>query len=388
LGTTGGKIVLFIVNEAYFFMTHRIAVANALAEAGCKVHVAVPADHVWAPEGFSIKEIEEAGFSLHIVPLSRRGKNILQDARTFLSIYRLVRNLRPDIVHLFTIKPVIYGGLAARLAGVKALISTFTGLGHVFIARGMANRLVQLAVIMLYRLGTGHPNSRVIVQNKGDAGILIRKGAVREEKVRLIPGSGVDLGLFPLTIEPQGTPLVILPSRLIWDKGIAEFVHAARALREGGIPCRFALIGDTQSSNPRAVPERQIRKWVEEGCLEWWGRRTDMPAVFAQAAIVCLPTTYGEGLPKVLIEAAASGRAIITTDIAACREVVRQGENGILVPPGDEEALLLALNDLLTSPEKRRKMGVRGREIVAQSLTEDHVVGATLDVYREISGLP
>jgi glycosyltransferase involved in cell wall biosynthesis len=382
----GGKI-LFVVNEAYFFMTHRIPVARALAVAGCEVHVAVPADHVWAPSDFSIDEIEEAGFILHTIPLSRRGKNILQDIQSLVSIYRLILRVKPDVVHLFTIKPVIYGGLVARFSGVKSLISSFTGLGHVFIAPGITNYLLKMAVVFLYRLATGHRNSRVIVQNSGDAQVLVGKGAVREKNVRLIPGSGVNIDKFPMKAEPEGPPLVILPSRLIWEKGIAEFVQAAKTLKEKGIVCRFALVGDTQVSNPRAVQESQIEEWVAEGVLEWWGRRTDMPDVFAQSSIVCLPTTYGEGLPRVLVEAAACGRAIVTTDIAACREVVQHNENGLLVPPGDTGMLIEALETLISAPDERARMGMRGREIVASRLTEDHIVRSTLDVYREITDI-
>jgi glycosyltransferase involved in cell wall biosynthesis len=385
LGASNERIVLFIVNEAYFFITHRLPVAKALDEAGCEVHVAVPADHVWAPDDFSIDEIEKAGFHLHTIPLSRRGKNIVQDAITFFSIYRLIRKLRPNVLHLFTIKPVIYGGLAARLAGVKAVVSTITGLGHMFIATGTVERVLRSAIVVLYRLATGHGNSRVIVQNRGDAETLTSEGAVKSGNVRLVPGSGVDLDQFPLTDEPRGEPLVILPSRLIWDKGVGEFARAAKALKALNVSCRFALIGDTQSSNPRAVPEHEIRGWVSEGYLEWWGRRTDMPDVFAQSAIVCLPTTYGEGVPKVLIEAAACGRPIIATDIPGCREIVQDGINGILVPPGNEAALVEALKSLLSSPERRAEMGRNSREIVAKGLTETHVVAATLNVYREIS---
>jgi glycosyltransferase involved in cell wall biosynthesis len=390
IGVDAPKIrkILFIVNEAYFFMTHRIAVARALAETGAEVHVAVPADHVWAPDDFLIDEIEKAGFRLHIIPLSRRGKNVFQDFGTFLAIRSLIREVKPDVVHLFTIKPVIYGGLAARISNVKSVISTITGLGHVFVTPGLMNFLIRMLVVLLYRGATGHGNSRVIVQNSGDAETLVSVGAVKSDKIRLVPGSGVDLANFPVSLEPDDVPLVILPSRLIWDKGVSEFAQAAQMIKERGIPCRFALVGDTRSSNPRAVPEKVIKEWVGSGFLEWWGRRTDMPEVFSQSAIVCLPTTYGEGVPKVLIEAAASARAIVATDIAGCREIVKQGENGLLVPPGDTSALIEALIELISSPERRSEMGRRGREIVSAGLTEDHVIASTLNIYREVTDLP
>ena len=200
----------------------------------------------------------------------------------------------------------------------------------------------------------------------------------------LIQGSGVDLEMFKPAPEAAGEPVVILPSRLIWEKGIQEFADAARQLREEGIAARFALIGNTHPSNPRAVPEETLRRWADGGIVEWWGRREDMPEVMAQSHIVCLPSKYGEGVPKVLLEAAAAGRAIVATDTPGCREVVEDGVEGLLVPPGESAALATALRRLIGQPDERKAMGAAGRARAIADLDIDQVVARTLEIYGEL----
>ena len=378
--------LLYIVNESYFFMSHRLPIARAARAAGYQVHVAAPEDHVWAPEGFTVQALRDAGFAFHPIPLLRRGTNPWQEARTLIALWRLIRGLRPELVHLLTIKPLLYGGLAARLLGVPGVVAAVTGLGQVFVSSGATAGLLRRLAVMAYRVATGHPNGRVIVQNAGDMETLARSGAVKPERMVLIRGSGVSLSAFAPSPEPDGPPLVILPARMIWEKGVAEFVEAARLLRARGVEARFALVGDSKASNPRAVPQPTLEKWSREGGVEWWGRRTDMARVFAGAHVVCLPSTYGEGVPKVLIEAAACGRPIVACDIPGCREITHQGENGLLVPPGDTEALAAALARLIENSDLRRRFGARGRELVEAGFSEDRVVTATLEVYRALEG--
>jgi len=365
-------------------MTHRLPIARAMAAEGWEIHVAAPDDHVWAPADFSVKAISDEGFQYHCVPLSRRGRNPLQEIRTCTAIWRLMRRLQPDLVHLLTIKPVIYGGLAAKAARVNALICTVTGLGQIFVASGLGNTIIRKVVGILYRIAFSHRNLRVIVQNESDGEVLLDAGTLDRDRLRLVRGSGVNLKEFQPVDPPDNGALVVLPARLIWEKGVGEFVAAARLVRARGVEARFALIGDTHQSNPRAVPAAQIEAWVAEGAIEWWGRRTDMPNVLAQSAIVCLPSTYGEGVPKVLIEAAAVARPIVATDIPGCRAVVRDGENGLLIPPGDTQALANALGHLIADPNLRRRMGERGREIVESGFGESHVVRQTIDIYAEV----
>lgn len=379
-----GRRLLFVVNEAYFFVSHRLAVARAARRAGFEVHVAAPVDHVWAPEDFDVTQLADEGFSFHPIPLNRRGINPLQDLQTLAALWRLSRRLRPDLVHNLTIKPVLYGGIVNRLLRTRGVVAAVPGLGQVFLLPGIRAALLRRLIVTLYRLSLNNPRSRVIVQNPDDGDRLLMFGAVAPARLALIRGSGVPLDQFALAEEEPGPPLVILPARLIWAKGIKEFVAAARRLRDEGIAGRFAILGDAKNDYPDAVSEAQLRRWHEEGVIEWWGRREDMPEVMRQCHVVCLPSKYGEGVPRVLIEAAATGRAIVTTDIPGCREIVRNDENGILVPPGDVEALSEALKRVLRDDALRRRFGTAGRKIAEHDFAIDSVVGKTFNIYRAL----
>jgi len=374
--------LLFVVNELYFFFSHRKAVAKVAMDSGFEVHVAAPVDHVWAPEGFSYTAIEDLGFTVHPIPMSRRGTNPFQDFFTLISLLRLYRRVRPDLVHHLTIKPIIYGGIAARLTGVPGVVSAVTGLGQIFVAYGFGAALLRRLVVELYRIALGHRNGRVIVQNKIDGDVL--NGLLGGGRIELIRGSGASLTDFPAQEPAHGTPIVILPARLLWEKGVGEFAEAAKRLKKQGVEARFALVGDTQPSNPRSVPQEQIESWVAEGHIEWWGRRNDMASVFAECEIVCLPSTYGEGVPKVLIEAAASARTIVSTDVPGCLEIARHEENALIVPQNDIDALTKTLRRALGSRDMCRRFGKRGREIAVAEFDERQVAARTLDIYRSL----
>lgn len=376
--------LLFVVNESHFFLSHRLPVAQAASAAGFEVHVAAPDDHVWAPDGFDVGELARYGFAFHAIPLSRRGLNPLQDAGTFFSVLALLRRLEPDLVHLLTIKPVLYGGMAGRLAGTPALVAGITGLGHAFIARGLRASALRAGLRLAYRLAFGHQNCAIIAQNRADRAALIEAGLAPAERVALIRGSGVPLDEFRPSPDPGGEPVAILPARLIWEKGIATFVEAARRLKAAGAPGRCVLVGATRPQNPRAVPAETIAAWTREGVVEWWGRREDMPAVYAQTHVVCLPSGYGEGVPRVLIEAAASARPIVASDIPGCREVAREGENALLTPPDDPAALAAALDRLFVDAALRRRLGEAGRRIAEAEFSADDVARRTLELYEAL----
>jgi glycosyltransferase involved in cell wall biosynthesis len=375
--------ILFLVNEAFFFISHRLAVAKAAQESGFDVHVAAPDDHVWAPADFDVEVFSQLGMTFHAIPLTRRGTNPFEEISTILALYRLFRALSPDLVHLLTIKPVLYGGIIARLCDVPASVIAITGLGQVFSGKGMVLGVVRASVKLLYRLATGHSNARVIVQNPEDGQRLLSEGIVTEDRLVLIRGSGVSIDNYGESADPGDEPVAILPARLIWDKGILVFVEAAKILKARGVRCRLALVGDSHASNPRAVPEETLRGFAGDG-VEWWGRRDDMPEVFASVHIVVLPSSYGEGVPKVLIEAAASGRPIIATDIPGCREIVRDGENGFLIPVDSSSSLADALEKLATDMQLRQRMGKRGRQIAVSEFDERQVAKTTLGIYEKL----
>jgi len=362
--------ILYVVNEAYYFLSHYSALARAAMAAGYQVHIAAPNDHVWAPEGFSSEELDAAGFKLHAFPLSRRGQNPISEIRSAVALLRLYKKLQPNLVHHLTIKPVIYGGIAARIMKVPAMVCSVTGLGQVFVSSGARAWLRRALVKYGYRIALHHKNARLVVQNPEDGQVLVDAGAVRPSQVVSVRGSGVSLEEFVPVPEPNETPVVILPGRLIWEKGIREFVEAARLLRSQGVDARFALVGGTNVSNPRAVPRAQLGEWEKDGLVEWWGRREDMPLVFASCHIVCLPSSYGEGVPRVLIEAAASGRSIVATQLPGCRAVVKDGENGLLVPVNDPIALAAALRLVIEDPDMRLRFGSVGRKVAESQFCE------------------
>jgi glycosyltransferase involved in cell wall biosynthesis len=368
-----GKRLLIVGNDLGYFLTHRLPLALAAVSAGYDVHVAIP---ILPGE----QQPNVTGVELHPILLRRGGMNLLQDTGTFLHLFRLYRRLNPDIVHHFTIKPVLYGGWAARLASVPVVIHAMTGLGSMFSGTGAAARVLRRLIIAGLRLSSTGNAVRMVFQNREDRDLFVELGICRRDRCTIIRGSGVDVAMFQPGREPDGVPTVVFPSRMLWEKGIGEFVDAARRLKGNASPARFILVGSTDP-NPSSVPEEQLKDWEREGVIEWWGRRDDMPSVLGAASIVCLPSKYREGVPKVLIEAASAGRPIVTTDMPGCRDIVNDGVNGILVPPADAEALACAIERLLGAPETRRCMGEAGRSRVVEHFSLDKVVGQTLDLY-------
>ncbi len=373
------KIILFANTEWYLY-NFRLSLAQALRSEGHEVLLV-------SPPGKYSRRLEEAGFRWQAFPLSRRGTNPLAELVTIWRLSRLYRVEKPDFVHHFTIKCVLYGSLAAhsaRVTGVRVqgILNAITGLGYVFIGQGWREGGLRWLVKALYRLAL--KNTRVVFQNEDDRALFSNLGLVSEDQTCLIPGSGVDTTRFVEGPDCPEPALVVLPARMLWDKGVREFVEAAQILKQRGVTARFALVGDTDPHYPACVPEQQLKEWQASGVVEWWGWQEDMPAVYHQAHIVCLPS-YREGLPRTLVEAAACGRALVAADVPGCRSIVRQGENGLLVPVQDGRALAEALYTLILDPSLRKKMGQRGREIVVKEFSVERVLGDTLSLYRSLA---
>lgn len=368
------KIILF-ANTDWYLYNFRLSLARALQARGAEVVLL-------SPPGEYTPRLTAAGFRWLSFPLSRRGVNPFYELLTIWRLARLYRAERPQIIHHFTVKCVLYGSLAARLAGIRQVINAVTGLGYVFIGQSRGICLLRLLVKGLYRFAL--QGTRVIFQNPDDRSLFLELGLAAEQQSALIEGSGVDTDHFRPLDEPQGEPLVVLPARLLWDKGVAEFVAAAKSLRQNGLAARFALVGDTYRDNPAAVPPEQLRAWQQEGWVEWWGWQEDMREAYRQAAIVCLPS-YREGIPRALVEAGACGRAVVASDVPGCRAVVLPGENGLLAAVRDPAALAGALHRLLKEPELRRRMGKRGREIVEARFSASQVIAQTLQIYDQMA---
>ncbi len=375
--TEAAPRVLFVDNEVNDFLQYRMVLAGALLKAGFEVHVALPREP-------GLDEISRQGIPVHIIYLRRKSTWIFDELRCSVSLLRLYWQLRPALVHHICLKPALYGGIAARLSGVPAVVHTLAGLGYLFTTRTAKTRALQPIVERGLRFSFGHRNNRVTLQNPDDRNFLLGRRIARDEDAVLIKGSGVDLSVFTPTPEPDAPPVVLMASRLLWTKGVAEFVTAARALHARGIRARFVLLGEPDQGHPSAVPVRTLERWRDEGDVEWLGWCRDMPALIAQSHIVCLPSSYGEGIPRILLEAAASGRPVVATDTTGCREIVRHGQNGLLVPPGNGEALVEAISRLLESAPLRAMMGARGREIAAAEFSLGQMIDANVAVYRSL----
>lgn len=323
------------------------------------------------------------GFEHHLLPISRSGRNPLAELRTLWGLYRLMQKIRPDLVHLVTIKPVLYGGLIARLSGVPGMVAAISGLGTVFVDRGKKRSWMRRGVEWLYRLALGHSNSKVVLQNPDDRTALICMGAAHKDKTVLIRGSGVSLASYPMQPEPEGVPIVTFAGRLLEDKGVREFVEAARVLKERGVVARFWLAGSPDPENLTSITEMELSDWSKVGFVETLGYRTDIPDIFANSNIVVLPS-YREGLPKALVEAAACGRAVVTTDVPGCRDAIEPGATGLLVPVRDASRLADAIQFLIENPDRRKQMGVSGRALAEREFAIEKVVDAHLVIYREL----
>lgn len=368
--------LLYVVNNPAFFLSHRLPLAMAAKEAGFDVHVATMA-------GPSASQIVAHGLSHHVIPMTRSGKNPVQELHTLFALWRLFRRLRPGLVHAVTIKPVLYGGIAARLAGVPAYVAAVSGLGFVFTRSTQGFDFVRRSAVILYRLALGHPNSRVIFQNANDCEVLSRAGVIRPPQVVMVRGSGVDLDRFRATPEPKGAPVAIMVSRLLRDKGVCEFVAAARASAGCASGLRWVLVGSPDPGNPASISDAEFKLWEREGLVECMGEQTDIASLYAYAHIAVLPS-YREGLPKSLIEAAACARAVVTTDVPGCRDAIEPDATGLLVPARDSAALAAAVQRLADDPDLRRRFGAAGRELAEREFDIRKVVQAHLDVYQAL----
>lgn len=368
--------LLVVCNDLDFFLLHRLPETQGALREGYEVHVATP-------PGDRSREIRGLGFVHHDLVLSRSGRNPLRELGSLLAFYRLFRHVKPDLLYLMTVKPILYGGIAARLAGIKAVVAAVFGMGFLFTDNGLRTRMLRAVVSRLYHLALGHRNIRVIFQNPTDQALMVKLGVVTPQNTVLIKGSGVDLDHFTVYLEPVGSPVVLMAARLLYDKGVVEYIEAVRALRCQGVDARFLLAGDRDDGNPSSVTVHDLDAWKLKGEVEFLGFRKDMPILLSAANVVVLPS-YREGLPRVLEEAAACGRAIVTTDVPGCRDAILPGVTGLLVPVRDASALAQAIRKLVEDRGLRQRMGIAGRDLAERCYSVESIVAAHLALYREL----
>lgn len=366
--------LLYLITEDWFFCSHFLERGRAARAAGYEVVVAArPNRHV--------AQIEAAG--LRFVPLrfERNGVNPIYELKTLLRVAALYRKEQPDLVHHIALKPIVYGALCGLLFRRIQVINAPVGMGFVFSSASALARALRPVIMGVLRLCLATSRSQVVFENRDDLAAFVSSGTVPQERAHLIRGAGVDLQLFVPVPEPAGPVRILLPARMLLDKGVREFVTAARQLRQAGVRAEFLLAGGTDS-NPASIPEAQLQQWHDSGDVIWLGQVTDMAAVLRDVHIVCLPS-YREGLPKALLEALAAGRAVVSTDVPGCREVVQPGHNGLLVPARDAAALADALRHLIDDPVLRQTFGAHGRRMAEQWFSNEAVIAQTLRLYGQ-----
>ena len=371
--------LLFLVTEDWYFWSHRLPVARAARDAGFEVVVATRVQ----AHG---ERIRGEGFRLCPLGWRRRGDGLIGAVRAVADIARLYRAERPDIVHHVALKPVLFGALAARLAfpsgrGMPARLSAIMGLGGGLAARGALARIERRLLGGALRLATG--GGHVVVQNPEDGAALTRFGVDRT-RIALIRGSGIDTTHFQPLPEPAGEPTTLaFVGRMLRSKGVLDAVAALRKLRERGMAIELLLAG-SPDDNRDSLSEAELRALGDEPGIVWLGRVEDVRIVWQRAAIAVLPTSYGEGVPLALLEAAACARPIIASDTPGCREIVRDGETGLLVPPHDVDALADAIAALAADPALRRAMGAAGRALVERDFAAPLITEQMLALYRDL----
>ena len=372
------KKLLILVNYLSFFLSHRLPIAEASLAKGFDVFIGYG-----ELRGADPKLLEKKGFKVNFVPMQPGGINFFKDLKTIYYIWSLFKKINPDIIHLVTIKPYLYGGLISRLTGVPSLVSAVSGLGSLFISKNLKSRFLRLLLYPLYKLAFNHANQKIIVQNEDDLKALIQWGVLKGSKTRLIKGSGVELKKFKNLNEPEGIPTICFAARLIKDKGVFEFVAAAKILKEQGVKARFLLAGDLDTNNPSGLSADDLYKLKNKGFIEIMGYYKDIASLYAKSNIICLPS-YREGFPKSLIEAAAASRTVVTTDVPGCRDAIIPNKTGLLVPVEDSLKLAEALRWLIENPKKRITMGRAGRKLAEKEFPVKKIVNEHLDIYLDL----
>ena len=370
--------LFFVVNDLGYFISHRLQLALAAKRDGYDVSI------LYGEIGLGeLGALQKNKISCIKIPIKRGKLNPFQDIFCAVYLWFLFKLYKPTIVHLITIKPYLYGGIAARLANVPSVVTAIAGMGSVFINTEFLSGILRVVLKPFLKLALTHKRQIIITQNQEDRAYLENWLGLSADKFRLIPGSGVDLKMFSMTPLPKGAPVVTFVSRLLKDKGVYEIVAAARVLLSRNVKVRFWIVGKCDKGNPTSITEKEINKWVEEGVVEALGYRKNINKVLEKTNIVCLPS-YREGFPKSLMEAAAAGRPIVTTDVPGCRDTIIPNVSGLLVPPKNINKLVEVLEALISSPSQQQKMGAAGRKLAEERFSVEYAVRQHMAIYREL----
>ncbi len=372
--------ILMVASWDWTLDKFRFALAESLREKGYEITFV-------CADGKYVERFRDRGFRWIEWRSKRKRLNPFAELQAFLELADIYAREQPDLIHHDTIKPNLYGPLALKLNQLRGrmgtlppVINTFMGLGYIF-SSGLLPRILRTLITPFLTFGVNQPNVHLVFSNRSDRDRLRRHGILHHERASILISEFVDTEKFQpfspdqpapeVVDEPPEVPVVLMAVRLLWAKGVGEFVEAARILRQRGIEVRFWLAGEPDTDSAGFVPEDQLREWEDEGIIEWLGYQTDMPTLLNQVDIAALPTKYNEGMPRFLVEAAACGLPIVTTDQEACRIVVNDGENGVIIPPDDSESLADALERLVTDRDYRKTLGQKSRADAVRDFDEE-----------------
>jgi len=381
--------LVFVVNNAAFFVSHRLPIAIEAQKNGYKVDLVTGRPGSATLEESAVKTLEEHGVTHYKVAFRSNGMNVFLELYGLLQLFFSILKLKPDVIHCASPKGVLYGGMVARIAKVPSLVLAISGMGYGFtnnterrisVKRSAVRKVFDIFLGFVYR----HSNKKIIVQNLDDKKIVEDFGFIKSDDVCLIQGSGVNLSYYQNISFHNKQDMVLLPARMLKDKGVLEFYTAAKRLKRKGCKWQFVLAGIADYENPSAISKEVIESWVSEGVVEWLGNVDNMPELYSKVSIVCLPS-YREGMPKVLLEAAAAGCAIITTNAIGCREAIKPSFNGDLVPVGSINHLVDSIEVLIDNPSTVKMYGKNGQKLAKEFFDIKVVLKKTLSIYEELN---
>lgn len=368
--------ILFVITEDWALVSHRLHLVQAAIEAKHEVGIAT-----------NVTKFADLFGSMNIKvydwPLRRRSLNIFAELKSIVRLDRIVQNFNPNLIHAVAQKPIIYSGLICRFRSRAKLLATLGGVGFIFSSKRMKARFLKYLVVIFFKIIFSDQRCKLSMQNQDNIDMFVTLGILENKDIVLIKGSGVEIEKFLPSEFPGGTPIIILPARLLWDKGVNEFVKTAHLIKSESYDVRFVLVGEPDFENPESIPKKELDEWVNSGLIEHWGRKEKMEEIYPQARIICLPS-YHEGLPKALLEAASCARPVVAFDVPGCREIVRNDVNGKLVPFGDLQGLKDSIIEIIENPLLAKKFGLKGREIVAAEFSSQNINKQVFNVWKEL----
>ena len=369
--------VLYVVNSSSFFCSHFLTLAKSIHDNGHAVYVI-------AGDAIKRNEIENMGFSFICIPLSRSGINPLREILFIINLRSRIINISPDIIHTFTVKPILYTGLIVSTLRKKErpkVCNSITGLGSAYLSKKISGRMIWSLIKILYKTVFLSPNASAVFENEDDRDFFVELGLVNSSQTYIVNGAGIDTESFLPSEIKTDRVTVVLVARLLKDKGIAEYIDAGKILHEKKINVSLLLVGDVDADNISSMSKTDIKDAHDAGYIEWLGHRTDVVDIYRKAHIACLPS-YREGLPKSLIEAASCGLPIITTNVPGCRQMVHDGTNGMLIEAKSATAIADAIIFLVLNPSVMKDMAISSRAIAVNKFDHQHIVGAFHNIYK------